>query len=106
MQTKFRSITPILAGLKLARKNAGSLIIFMGMFMLTPAFVGQQDLHATPVPADSRKQAPDFQLVTADGTKIQLSDYRGKVVLLNFWATACGGCVLEIPSLIEIEKDI
>jgi peroxiredoxin len=42
--------------------------------------------------------------VTQDGTKLRISDYRGKVVLLNFWATDCGGCVLEIPSFIELEK--
>ena len=35
---------------------------------------------------------------------MRVSDYRGKVVLLNFWATDCGGCVLEIPSFIELEK--
>jgi peroxiredoxin len=105
MQTKLRRFTPIRAGLKLASRNAGSLIVLVGMFLLAPAFVGQQDVHATPMPLESRKQAPDFQLVTADGTKMKLSDYRGKVVLVNFWATACGGCVLEIPSFIEIEKE-
>ena len=103
MQTKFLSITPIRDGLKLVRKSAGSLIVFVGMFMLTPAFVGQQDVHATPIPLTSRKQAPDFQLVTADGTKMRLSDLRGKVVLVNFWATDCGGCVLEVPSFVEIQ---
>ena len=35
---------------------------------------------------------------------VQLSDFRGKVLLVNFWATSCGGCVLEIPSFIDIEK--
>jgi peroxiredoxin len=35
---------------------------------------------------------------------MKLSDSRGKVVLLNFWATGCGGCVLEIPSFVEIAK--
>ena len=52
----------------------------------------------------NRKSAPAFQLVTKDGMKLQISDYRGKVVLLNFWATDCGGCVLEIPSFIELEN--
>ena len=42
--------------------------------------------------------------MSQDGKKIHLSDYRGKVVLLNFGATDCGGCVLEIPSFIELEK--
>jgi peroxiredoxin len=104
MQTKLPSFTPIRAGLKMARGNAASLLVLVGMFSLTPDFVGQQDVHATPMPAENRKPAPDFELVTADGTKAKLSDYRGKVVLVNFWATACGGCVLEIPSFIEIQK--
>jgi peroxiredoxin len=105
MQTKWLNFTPIRAGLNLARKNAGSLIVFVGMLILTPAFMGQHDAHATPIPAENRKPAPDFQLVTADGTKVRLSDLRGKVVLVNFWATGCGGCVLEIPSFVEIVKN-
>lgn len=51
-----------------------------------------------------RKLAPAFEVPTQDGKKIHVSDYRGKVVLLNFWATDCGGCVLEIPAFIELEK--
>jgi peroxiredoxin len=71
---------------------------------ITPALFGQQDVHAALTPSANRKPAPAFQLATQDGTKMQISDYRGKVVLLNFWATDCGGCVLEIPSFIELEK--
>jgi peroxiredoxin len=69
-----------------------------------PALFSQQNAHAAVTPPGNRKPAPAFQLATEDGKKMQLSDYRGKVVLLNFWATDCGGCVLEIPSFIEIEK--
>jgi peroxiredoxin len=74
------------------------------MFMPSPLFLAQQDIHATPIPVADRKDAPDFQLTSADGTRMKLSDSRGKVVLLNFWATGCGGCVLEIPSFVEIAK--
>jgi len=105
MQIKVRRFTPVRVGLDLARSKAGFLLVCFGVLLaLTPAFRGQQDVHATPAPGASRKQAPDFQLVTADGAKVRLSDFRGKVVLLNFWATGCGGCVLEIPSFIDIEK--
>jgi peroxiredoxin len=51
-----------------------------------------------------RKLAPDFTLKDAEGTAVKLSDYRGKVVLLNFWATWCGPCALEIPWFKEFEQ--
>ncbi|MBA3976242.1 MAG: alkyl hydroperoxide reductase [Candidatus Solibacter sp.] len=55
-------------------------------------------------PSAKRNVAPDFELTDADGRKVKLSDYKGKVVLLNFWATWCGPCKLEIPWFVEFEK--
>ncbi len=43
--------------------------------------------------------APDFTLPTLDGNSASLADYRGKVVLLNFWATWCPPCIWEMPSM-------
>jgi len=48
--------------------------------------------------------APDFALTGADGSSIRLSDYRGKVVLLNFWATWCPPCRAEIPWFVEFQR--
>jgi len=57
-------------------------------------------------PAQARRPAPDFELKDSDGRTVRLSDYRGKVVLLNFWATWCGPCRIEIPWFIEFERTL
>jgi peroxiredoxin len=52
------------------------------------------------------EQAPDFTLTTTGGKDITLSDYRGKKVVLNFWATWCGPCRLEVPFLKSIHDKL
>jgi cytochrome c biogenesis protein CcmG/thiol:disulfide interchange protein DsbE len=47
--------------------------------------------------------APNFILENADGQKVSLADYRGKVIILNFWATWCSPCRAEIPDFIELQ---
>ncbi|MGE5154945.1 MAG: TlpA family protein disulfide reductase [Bdellovibrio bacteriovorus] len=49
--------------------------------------------------AESERQAPGFDLQALDGTPHRLEDYRGKVVLLNFWASWCPPCLVELPSM-------
>jgi peroxiredoxin len=49
--------------------------------------------------------APDFLLQTLDGREIHLSDYRGHVVFLNFWATWCGPCKIEMPAIEKLYRE-
>jgi thiol-disulfide isomerase/thioredoxin len=49
--------------------------------------------------------APDFALKDLEGKTVGLKNYRGKVVLLNFWATWCVPCRVEIPDLVRLQKE-
>ncbi len=51
----------------------------------------------TLIPAAARKPAPNFTLQDSNGHTFNLASQRGKVVVLNFWATWCGGCKFELP---------
>jgi len=64
----------------------------------------QPGVHAALQSAKERKPAPGFALTDSTGRTAKLEDYRGKVVLLDFWATWCHGCVKEIPWFEGFEK--
>lgn len=84
-----------------------SLSGFAGVAMLVAMpFASAPPAATSPdvVPVASRKPAPAISLRDAAGKKQQLSDYRGRVVLLDFWATWCTGCKPEIPWFIEFDK--
>jgi peroxiredoxin len=57
--------------------------------------------------ADQQKkfEAPDFTLQNLKGEEIRLSDLKGKIVFINFWATWCGPCRQEVPAFIELQEE-
>ena len=51
------------------------------------------------------RQAPDFEMESLDGRILRLADYRGQVVLLNFWSTTCPPCREELPEIERLHRD-
>src|SRR5712692_766059 len=74
-------------------------ITFVALCLALPA-KAPTDLTA----ANSRKTASDFTLSDSKGASVKLSAYKGRVVLLDFWATWCEGCKVEIPWYMEFQK--
>lgn len=59
----------------------------------------------TKVPAGERKSAPELTGTSVEGKKLKLSDYRGKVVVLNVWGSWCSPCRAEAPNLAKVARD-
>jgi len=85
-------------------KNDLRIVALLSVALIPLPVLAQHDVHAPLIAKADRKAAPAFHLPNESGKTTQLSDFRGKVVALNFWATACGGCVLEIPSFIQLQQ--
>jgi peroxiredoxin len=86
------------------RAHVVALLLVAAAAMIPLLAVAQRDVHASLIAQDKRTVAPKFQLASSDGRSLRIAEFKGKVVLLNFWATACGGCILEIPSFIELQR--
>ena len=88
-----------------AKRNPLALVVvaLVAAAMLFFGFHMARRSGATPSFTKSAL-APDFTLQSLDGKKMSLSDLRGKAVLLNFWATWCGPCKIEMPWFIELQK--
>ena len=83
------------------------LIVVAVVISLMLVFGIQKTRHARQVDGAGKLQgqpAPDFSLASLDGKTLKLSDYHGKAVLLNFWATWCEPCKIEMPWFVELQK--
>ncbi|WP_447977781.1 TlpA disulfide reductase family protein [Candidatus Nitrospira bockiana] len=87
------------------RARSKLVIVLISMVILVVAFgiVWMQSAKYEPLTVG--KEAPDFSLPNLEGQTVQLSDFRGKVVFLNFWATWCKPCREEMPSMEVLYKN-
>jgi len=78
-------------------------VVFVGIALAAASLAPSARASAAVAAATVGKVAPGFSVNDSNGAFIRLADYRGRVVLLNFWATWCHGCKLEIPWFMEFQ---
>jgi thiol-disulfide isomerase/thioredoxin len=83
-----------------------SLVLLMTVWLAFLNVIPARGQTTSPalIPEQQRTAAPDFRLADTKGAPLSLSHFRGRVVLLDFWATWCTGCKVEIPWYIEFQK--
>jgi len=83
-----------------------AVVIALGLvqhYWIAPA--ANLKAHASGLAAaGGHPEAPDFSLPSIDGGRVNLSDFRGKVIMIDFWATWCGPCRIEIPEFVELQN--
>lgn len=89
--------------------SLGIALVIGGAFaagvLLTPRSPRQSSPGPAPGPAPAALPAPDFRLRAFDGRTLALSDFRGKAVVLNFWASWCTPCRQEMPNLERLYRE-
>lgn len=109
-QIKFENEQPVAQGSLPAKRPGGRdpvILIVIAMVISIMLVFGIRRAHHTPVTSVGKLQgqtAPDFTLQTPDGSKLTLSSLRGRAVLLNFWATWCEPCKVEMPWFVDLQK--
>jgi thiol-disulfide isomerase/thioredoxin len=81
-----------------------AVAVMVGLYFVNRLWIAPATLrHAQAKSNGNHPFAPDFTVTDIFGNKLRLSDYKGKVVMLDFWATWCGPCRIEIPGFVELQ---
>lgn len=115
----YKFLDKIKIHLNIVQKISGAILIIAGIIMIFngigkySSYLKKDNTNQTKIVEKKRNnnaesdkiKAPDFSLVDQNGNTHKLSDYRGKVAFLNFWATWCPPCRGELPDINEIYKE-
>ena len=82
---------------------AGLLAFCLSLVPVSVA--GQQTVRAPLIRAAERSAAPAFALLDASGNRVRSSDFREHPLVVNLWATSCGGCKAELPIFVKLSND-
>ncbi len=88
---------------KIATGAVLAIILVAGLYWINRYWIAPA-VKSQAASGGDHPLAPDFSLTDISGNKISLSNYKGKVVLLDFWATWCGPCRFEIPAFVELQN--